>query len=210
MGRTIMIEAHGKVQPLRVWAVELGLRPGCIVQRLARGITGERALAPNTNALMRGHRKTYVTWRDMNTRCHDPGHRQYPNYGGRGIVVCERWRASCHRFLLDMGPRPVGMEIDRINNDGDYEPGNCRWVTKSVNVRNRRVTRMLTWSGGRASLGELAEQFNVNVSGLWHRLKIGWDTDRALTTPGLAPYRCVGCGFVSHHAATCPSRRGGN
>jgi len=81
---------------------------------------------------------TYITWTHLRDRCHNSNHLYYYLYGGRGISVCERWNSFVN-FLEDMGERPAGMEIDRINNEGNYEPGNCRWATHSENIRNRRA-----------------------------------------------------------------------
>lgn len=80
-------------------------------------------------------------WEGMIRRCTNPTHDTYPSYGGRGIKVCDRWLNSFEDFRNDMGPRPEGYQIDRTNNDGNYEPSNCRWVTASQNSQNRRVMK---------------------------------------------------------------------
>ena len=84
----------------------------------------------------------YRVWTNMKTRCFNQGNRQFANYGARGITVCDRWRDSFESFLADMGRCPPGLTLDRINNDGNYEPGNCRWATRQQQARNRRSTRL--------------------------------------------------------------------
>ena len=84
---------------------------------------------------------TYHTWIGMKTRCSNKNHIAYKNYGGRGIKVCERW-LKFENFLEDMGERPKGLTIDRENNDGNYEPGNCKWSTTKEQNRNGRRTKL--------------------------------------------------------------------
>ena len=82
--------------------------------------------------------KTYKRWIAMKQRCYNPNHNAYNNYGGRGIKICERWLNSFSNFFADMGERPNGMTLDRINNDGDYTPRNCRYATPKEQIKNQR------------------------------------------------------------------------
>jgi hypothetical protein len=80
----------------------------------------------------------YKTWDNMKQRCYNTNYNQYKDWGGRGIKICDRWLNSFENFLTDMGERPEGTTLDRKNNDGDYEPSNCRWATKSEQELNKR------------------------------------------------------------------------
>lgn len=119
----------------------------------------------------------------MRQRCENHRDTGYMNYGGRGVTVCERWRAF-ENFYADMGPRPTPKHsIDRIDNDGNYEPGNCRWATKREQVCNRRGSLIVTFRGERQPLGKLCADAGLRFNVVYGRLKLGWTVDRALSTP---------------------------
>lgn len=126
----------------------------------------------------------YRAWQMMRLRCLEPTNAAYPGYGGRGIKVCERWLNSVEAFVADMGPKPSpAHELDRENNDGHYEPGNCRWVTRKVNDRNRRSNRRVEYNGETKALAEWCEQLDLPVSTIRCRLAIGWTAEEAFTIP---------------------------
>lgn len=122
-------------------------------------------------------------WAMMLNRCNSPADKGYYNYGGRGIKVCERWH-KFENFYEDMGPRP-GKEysLDRIENDGDYEPGNVKWATDKEQCRNKRTNKLLTFNGETHCLTEWAEIVGMTPNTLQLRLFYGWSVEKALTTP---------------------------
>jgi hypothetical protein len=130
-----------------------------------------------------GHTPEYAAWTGMIARCFNKNNKSYPRYGGRGISMCDRWREDFVAFLTDMGVRPSGCSIERINNDGNYEPGNCRWATKREQANNRRSSRFIEFEARRKTLAEWARETGINVPTLHARLAGGWALKDALTTP---------------------------
>lgn len=130
------------------------------------------------------HYVEYTAWKHMRFRCEKPSDSSYKNYGARGITVCERWQ-SFKNFFADMGPKPSpSHSIERKNNNGNYEPGNCVWATPKEQARNQRRTIFVEWEGRRITLAALIERLGLNPSLIYSRLKIGWTLEKALTTPG--------------------------
>ncbi len=134
--------------------------------------------------------RIYRCWANMIARCCIPSASNYPYYGARGISVCARWRASFESFLADVGTPPEGTSLDRIDNGGDYEPGNVRWASKREQARNTRRNHFIEYNGRRATLAEFAVEFGLCPIVLNKRLRRGWPVDVALTTPSLRRPHC--------------------
>lgn len=112
----------------------------------------------------------------MLKRCNDPSHKSYKYYGGRGIKVCERW-LDFENFYADMGERPEGLSIDRIENDGDYEPGNCRWATALEQARNKRSKSVFDED---VNVSALARELGLTRQAIYDRAKLGWPIARVV------------------------------
>jgi hypothetical protein len=131
-----------------------------------------------------GNSTEYTTWAGMKQRCFDAKCKSYHRYGGRGITVCQRWQDSFVAFLEDMGPRPSPKHtLERINNNGNYEPGNCRWATQIEQARNRRSSRTLTYKNQTRTIAEWSELTGIGQSTIAFRLDHGWSPEQTLETP---------------------------
>lgn len=125
---------------------------------------------------------TYHSWAAMIQRCTDIHTKAFKNYGARGIRVCHRW-TRFDNFLSDMGEKPHGYTIERIDNSKGYEPGNCKWATRFEQGRNKRNNRVFTVYGKSGCLVALSEQFGISWKVVQARIdRLGWDTERAFTT----------------------------
>lgn len=127
---------------------------------------------------------TYRSWLCMRDRCRSPSNLTYKNYGGRGIRVCGRWDRF-ENFLEDMGERPEGTSIDRIDSNGNYEPGNCRWLRRDINSAKQRTNKLITFRGKTQSISawafEIASKTGITRKCISDRLIRGWPVDVALT-----------------------------
>jgi hypothetical protein len=127
----------------------------------------------------------YRAWSSIKIRCAKKNSGKYPIYGGRGIKVCDRWLKSFRNFYADMGPRPSDKHsIDRIDNNGNYEPSNCRWATRRVQSNNRRDTRYVDFCGEKTALAIVSEKLGIPYRTLYSRIfNQNWTVEKALSTP---------------------------
>lgn len=163
-GRIIKTTAHS----LRICGTK---SCGCLQKETVRAIMTKHGMYQSA---------TYGIWEGVISRCNNPNNHAYNYYGGRGITVCDRWK-SFENFLIDMGERPGRKTIDRINVNGDYEPGNCRWASMKEQRRNCRNTVFYEFNGQKKILPDWAEEFGINMGTVKSRLTRGWTLDRALT-----------------------------
>lgn len=128
----------------------------------------------------RDHARMYRTWCNIIQRCENPANPGYADYGGRGIKICARWRNDFVAFMEDMGPRPSPAHtVDRRNNDGNYEPANCRWADRKTQSRNRRGRHYVTIKGETMPLSAAVERFGGNYGTIKWRLRIGQSVEEA-------------------------------
>jgi hypothetical protein len=143
----------------------------------------QRVLRSRTHGLS-GSTPEYQAWAHMLRRCHTSSTKGYENYGGRGITVCERWRKSFENFLADMGFRPSDKHsLDRINNNDNYEPSNCRWVKQDVQNNNTRRNIQITYNGETLTETQWRKKLGFGRGVIGFRIRSGWSVGEALTRP---------------------------
>lgn len=128
----------------------------------------------------------YQIWKAVNQRCKNKKHKQYKDYGGRGITVCAEWQGieGAKNFIRDMGSRPDGASIERRDNTAGYSPANCYWATKSVQARNKRNNLLITAFGRTQCLAAWSEEIGAHQSALyWRIVTAKWNPEKALTKP---------------------------
>ena len=176
-GRPICKCACGTEREVLGFDIRSGKSKGC-------GCTKKERIA-NIGKANRKHgyadSPTQTSWVEMKRRCYAVHRKEYPNYGGRGITVCERWLNSFENFLEDMGERPAGYTLERINNDGNYCPENCKWIARREQERNKRTNSVHDFNGRRMSVVEAAEMFGLKPGTIYQRLRRGWSPDKSIS-----------------------------
>lgn len=125
------------------------------------------------------HTPTYQSWCNMKQRCENSNSRFFSYYGGRGIKICDRWQ-TFENFFLDMGVKPEGKTLDRIDTNGHYEPSNCRWATKKEQQNNRRGNRYISINGITMTISEAADKYAISWKLLEGRIEAGWPIEKAI------------------------------
>lgn len=217
-----VVRVHDKVQV----TCDCGTTKSVTLISMQQGLTRscgclhrETAAAVGRRGTKHGHKTTagasaeYNTWQSMLARCRNPASKDFDRYGGRGIMVCERWE-SFENFLADMGPRPSPKHtLDRFpKQDGNYEPDNCRWATATEQARNRRNNRLLDYRGRTAPMVELAEACGIRPGTVQLRLRRGWTVAEALETPpgAVPPRQRVDAVVLTHNGITAPIKEWAN
>jgi hypothetical protein len=127
--------------------------------------------------------KEYSIWQLAKDRCYNINNKRYKDYGGRGINICDEWKNNFEKFLKDMGNCPKNKNsIDRINNNGNYEPGNCKWSDNLEQANNKRNNHYVEFNGQIKTLAEWSRELNINYATIHSRLQRGWNIEKTLTT----------------------------
>lgn len=129
--------------------------------------------------------RLYKIWCGMKTRCYNKNFVYYCNYGGRGITICDEWLndfETFYKWAISNGYEE-GLTIDRINNDGNYEPINCRWISRKEQNNNMRKNIIIKYNGKEQTISQWAKEFGINRTALYYRIKRCWNIEKALTEP---------------------------
>lgn len=155
---------------------------GCLHIEVNQSLTKHGHAGTIRKGVLKGRSQLYNTWGRMKQRCSNPKVERYPRYGGRGITVCEEWQTfkPFMEWALANGYEE-GLQIDRIDNNGNYEPENCRWVTPRENTHNTSRSINLTLNGETHSISEWAEITGIKAGTLYKRYHLGWSTQNILT-----------------------------
>jgi hypothetical protein len=125
--------------------------------------------------------REYGAWCAIKTRCYNANTPTYKDYGGRGIYMADKWRHDFERFRRDMGPCPLGYQVERIDNNGPYAPGNCKWANRFEQQANTRATKLIELNGQRHTTSEWERRLGFTSGTIKRRLQRGWTVERALT-----------------------------
>jgi hypothetical protein len=187
-GRLVVVRQRGHSKGHAKWLCECdcGNRTVVFGFKLKRGMTAscgclrrEVTATRNKERTIHGMSHTpngsvYRIWSGIKTRCFNQKDKAFRNYGGRGIQMCVRWAASFVAFRDDMGPRPSGYTVERVDNDGHYEPGNCVWIPRAKQAENRRANRVIEYRGKRQHISAWAREVGISPNTMLARLKRGW------------------------------------
>lgn len=153
---------------------------GCLRREMTR-----KRMTQHGHAKRSGHSREFNIWMGIKKRCYSQKNPSYKNYGGRGITMCQKWLFSFSAFLRDMGPIPSNRHsIERLDNDRGYDPGNCVWLLRSLQNRNRRTTVWIVVGGERKTLAEWCRKAGIAYGTYYARTRYyGWSVEDAVTTP---------------------------
>lgn len=172
--------ACGKEVVVRAYLLRIGNNKSCGC--LKRSVLGDATRKHGqANSRLTGYKsRAYGVWQAMRDRCSNPNRSDYHRYGGRGIKVCTRWQESFEAFVADMGTPPAGMTLDRLDNDGDYSPKNCRWASRKEQVYNSTRIRYVAVGSIRMPLQEALSKCGCKKDAFYRRQRRGWSEEEAL------------------------------
>lgn len=186
------VRYHGSDGQKSVWVVrcdcgrEILMDPGELLKERQRscGCSRNKFISEKNTTHGMSHHPAYAVWRSMLARCNNPRHKAYHNYGGRGITVCPDWRESFENFWRDAESlyKP-GLWIERIDNNGDYEPLNIEWATPKKQCRNTRKNRLIPTPQGVLPLWRAAEISGIGHTTLYHRFQVGCPPEKMFDKP---------------------------